>query len=976
VNTKFLPKPAEEALPSHFGRLVRRALGLAGGLVATGAFAQVDYATPYAFTTLAGTPPIAGSDGAGAAAQFNGPSGVATDSNGNIYVADTGDDTIRMITPAGFTTTLAGRVGAAGSADGTGAAARFNAPFALAVDSSGNIYVSDSGNGTIREIIPTVVNGVTAWVVTTLAGTAGQSGSADGPGSVALFGEPGGIAVDGAGNLYVADSYYNTIRKVTPIPIGGVTNWVVTTLAGTPNTDFRFPYYWGGYADGTGAAALFAAPVGVAVDGNGNVYVADKDNCVIRKITPGGVVTTYAGSVQNPGAMDGTTATAGFLFPVGIALDGNGNIYVADTGGAFTVGMFTQQDDCTIRKITPAGIVSTLAGTPGVFGAGYVNGPGATAEFYFPNGVAVDTNGNVYVADSTNDVIRKVTPAGFVSTLAGGRGGAGSSDGAGSAAQFKMPFAVALDGSGNAYVADAGNDTIRKIAPGGYVTTLAGNPGVSGFANGTGAPAQSLFDDPRGVAADAEGNVYVADTGNDVIRKITQGGTVTTLAGTPGVMGSADGGGPSARFNSPRGVAVDGNGNIYVADYGNDTIRMITSGGIVSTLAGTPGVPGASDGIGAAALFFSPSGIAVDRSGNLYVGDSGNEVVRKIAPGGAVSTLAGTARDGDEQYIGYADGTGAAALFEYAYAVAVDAGGNVYVADSSLIRRITPGGVVTTLAGQPTFAGGCANGTGSGAQFSMASGIAVDQNGNVYVADTGNNAIRYGFPNLGFTIQPHSETLNQGSTVVFTAAASDATGYQWELNGNPLTDSPGGTTSNAISGSTGPELMITNATAASAGNYTCIATDSGGTNTSSTANLVVANAANPGSLPNFSGRAFVGTGDNVFIGGFYIVGSTSRSVLIQALGPALAAQGVAETLQHPALSIHDSTGAVIYSNTGWGSSSVLLNAAAAAYAQPVLQPNSADSEVLLTLPPGGYTAEISGADGGTGVALCAIYELP
>jgi sugar lactone lactonase YvrE len=555
-----------------------------------------------------------------------------------------------------------------------------------------------------------------------------------------------------------------------------------------------------------------------------------------------------------------------------------------------------------------------------------------------------------------------------------------------------------LDNSGNVYVADTANDTIRKITPGGSVTTLAGSPGQAGAVNGTGSAA--LFNGPQGVAVDSLGNVYVADTNNCVIRKITPDGVVTTLAGlmdpATNNRGSADGTGPSASFDNPTGLATDSTGNIYVADTWNSLIRMVSPSGVVTTLAGGGIAPAGSylDGTGRAAEFYKPTGLAVDSAGNIYVADSDNNLIRKITPtlvGGVttwvVTTLAG---DYDAGVFGFPnDGTGTSARFLYPSSVAVDQAGNVYVADSGddSIRKVTPAGVVTTLAGGdkgmvtghfPTWdpTPGDADGTGSAVLFDDPVGVAIGALGNIYVADDGNNAIRYGYPNLDFTIQPQSETLNPGSTVVFTAAASDATGYQWELNGNPLTDSPGGTTSNAISGSTGPELMITNATAASAGNYTCIATDSGGTNTSSAANLVVASSANPGSLPNFSGRAFVGTGDNVFIGGFYIVGSTSRSVLIQALGPALAAQGVTETLQHPALSIHDSTGAVIYSNTGWGSSPVLLNAAAAAYAQPVLQPNSADSEILLTLPPGGYTAEISGADGGTGVALCAVYELP
>jgi hypothetical protein len=214
----------------------------------------------------------------------------------------------------------------------------------------------------------------------------------------------------------------------------------------------------------------------------------------------------------------------------------------------------------------------------------------------------------------------------------------------------------------------------------------------------------------------------------------------------------------------------------------------------------------------------------------------------------------------------------------------------------------------------------------------------------------------------------------QTSSLAKTAdlSPSDTSGitYQWQFNGANLADG------NGVSGSGGPQLMVQGANPADTGDYSCVVTDSGIATQSNAAGLLVVSTPNPGYLINISARANVGTGGNILIGGFYVVGSTSRTVLIQALGPALAGEGVSGALQHPALTIHDSTGATIYSNTGWGSSPILLNAAAAAYANPVLQPGSGDSEALLTLPPGGYTAEISGADGGTGVALCAIYQLP
>jgi len=613
---------------------------------------------------LAGNPFGAGSaDGTGTAASFENPTSVATDSAGNIYVADVDNHTIRKVTPAGIVTTLAGTAGVMGSADGTGAAASFRDPGGVATDGADNVYVADSGNNTIRKVTP-------AGVVTTLAGTPGVGGSADGTGAAASFENPHNLATDSAGNVYVADTSNDTIRKITPAG-------VVTTLAGTPGV--------AGFADGTGSAASFNLPTAVAVDSLGNVYVADGLNDTIRKITPGGVVTTLAGTAEVTGSADGTGAAARFYYPGGVATDSAGNVYVADT-----------QND-TIRKINSAGVVTTLAGAAGMMN--FADGTGAAARFNKPAGVTTDTAGNVYVADTLNETIRKVTPNGVVTRLAGTSWAeaTGSADGTGAAARFYYPEGVVTDSAGNVYVADTLNDTIRKITPTAVVTTLAGRTGVSGSSDGTGAAA--LFQSPSGLATDSVGNLYVADYLNATIRKITPGGVVTTVAGMAGTTGSADGSGAAARFYYPFSIALDGAGDIYVADSGNNTIRKITPNGVVTTLAGTAGVKGSADGIGSTASFNIPQGVATDRAGNIYVADAGNNTIRKLTPGGAVTTLAGTAG-----VAGSADGTGAAASFWVPQGLAIDNAGNIYVADrgNNTIRKVAAGGVVTTVAGQPS----------------------------------------------------------------------------------------------------------------------------------------------------------------------------------------------------------------------------------------------------------------------------------
>jgi serine/threonine protein kinase, bacterial len=328
----------------------------------------------------------------------------------------------------------------------------------------------------------------------------------------------------------------------------------------------------------------------------------------------------------------------------------------------------------------PGQIVTTLAGSGTL---GNDDGTGTAASFNYPTGVAVDATGNVYVADTDNHKIRKITPAGIVTTLAGS-GSPGAQDGAGTAATFRSPYGVAVDAGGNVYVADTGNNRIRWIAPGGAVTTFAGS-GSPGSQDGTGAAAS--FRMPTGVAVDASGNVYVSDTDNGKIRKITPGGVVTTLAGS-GAWGSADGAGAAASFKGPYGVAVNGGGDVFVADMFNNTIRKIAAGGVVTTLAGS-GAQGHADGSGTAASFSWPSGVAVGAGGDVYVADLANYRIRKVTPAGGVTTYAGSGAPGN------VNGPASAASFGAPSGVAADASGGLYVTDYAFhtVRKIaSPGG--------------------------------------------------------------------------------------------------------------------------------------------------------------------------------------------------------------------------------------------------------------------------------------------
>ncbi|HWB59978.1 MAG TPA: protease pro-enzyme activation domain-containing protein [Chthoniobacteraceae bacterium] len=422
-------------------------------------------------------------------------------------------------------------------------------------------------------------------------------------------------------------------------------------------------------------------------------------------------------------------------------------------------------------------VVTTLAGQQ--LNPGWEDGSGTNAIFAYPSGAAIDSSGNVYIADFLNDVIRKVTPSGLTSSPYGQPEVTGSANGSGTNATFNTPNSVAIDTSGNIYVADSSNSTIRKITTSGSVSLLAGKPGRTGTTNGSGTAAR--FNNPQGVAVDGAGNVYVADTGNNLIRKITASGSVSTLAGVSGTLGWKDGSAASALFNNPISVAADSAGNVYVADENNYVVREISTSGTVSTPYGQGGVIGSADGIGTGALFNSPTGLFIDGSNNIYVADC--QV--PLAPASQVP-------------------------------------GN------TTIRRINTSGVVSTIAGTPGTTG-TNDGTGPAAQFDSPQFAAVGATGIVYICDTYNQTIRAGgLAPLIFTVAgTQTVTAGQPATFTISVEGSGSVTYQWYYSGS------------AIASATGATYTIPSASGSNAGNYTVVATDPYGSGTSGAYTLTV-----------------------------------------------------------------------------------------------------------------------------------------
>ena len=644
----------------------------------------------------------------------------------------------------------------------------------LQTDSNGNIIFADTNNHVVSRL-----NADGTLTVLAGNGIAGFSGEG-GPARSASLRYPSDAVMDKAGNLYIYDSFNLRIRRVTPDGVistyagtgargytgdGGPALQAQIELAGKMAVDATGTLYFTDGVDsvvrritpdgtistyaGNGQLATVAnngnngpatkAELGLSggaltIDNAGNVYVAEDVTNQIRKITPDDTIVPVAGSGK-AGLMNGAAMSAEFSTPYGLSIDSGGNLYIADV------------DNGVVRKMSPAGVVSTVAGTP-VFNFSGDGGPALLAAFRFPEGATIGGDGNLYIEDTGNFRIRQVSADGTIRSVAGNGQFEATPDGTPAANSTLVgPNFLSFDPSGRLLIADSGDYTVRRINSDGTIQTIAGT-GVEGVGDGYvltyGQPGnQTLIGTARQAVADAQGNIYVSDDYAGVVYKITPDGILNVFAGEVGVyqFGGDNVPATSSSFITPQGLALDQNGNLYISDPDDNRIRKVSTTGIITTFAGT-GTAGFSGDGGPAtqAMLYFPQGIAFDSKGDLIIADRVNNRLRMVTPDGTISTIAG---DGTRSSTGNG-GTASAAGLNQPFAVATDTTGDIFLIETGgkTVRQINPGGIITAVAGNGQTGFGGDGGPAIQATLGDADGLAVDSTGNLYIADFDNNRVR------------------------------------------------------------------------------------------------------------------------------------------------------------------------------------------------------------------------------------------
>jgi YD repeat-containing protein len=655
-----------------------------------------------------GTAGAAGDGGPASLAELNRPRSLSFAPDGSLYIADTANHRIRKIDPSGIIGTVAGTGTSGQSGDGGPAAeAQLNSPEVVRVDSSGGLYIADTGSSRVRRIDP-------AGVISTVAGTGTAGFGGDGaPAIAAQLSRPKGLALGADGTLYISDTENHRIRAVNG-------QGTISTVAGTG--------VWGYGGDGGAAtAAWLGLPRGIDLGADGSLYIADSSNVRVRKVSGEGTISTVAGTGLKAyyGYGDGGAATAARMrIPASVTVLADGTFYISDP------------EDGRIRQVSPAGIITTAAGNS-EYRFGGDDGPALSASFNFPQGMAVGPDGSVYIADTWNNCVRRVSPDGVVTRFAGSLfpEGMGGDGGPATESPLYLPHGLALAGDGSLYITESGGDRVRRVDPNGVITTVAGT-GVRGYSGDGGPATEARLNRPNGIVLGPDGSIYFIDESNVRVRKVDPEGIITTVAGT-GVEGFHGDGGEAteAQMRWPYGLAMGPDGSLFVAELWNSCVRRISPEGIITTVAGNfngDGWPASEAPIG------SGGALAVGPDGSIYLPTQGR--VRRIGPDGIIRTVAG---NGNTQPLGSGGPATAAGLFSPA-AVTVGADGAFYVAASSSSRvyRIDAQGIITSIAGTGSFGFSGDGGPASSAQLSFPKGLALGADGSLFIADQSNNRVR------------------------------------------------------------------------------------------------------------------------------------------------------------------------------------------------------------------------------------------
>jgi hypothetical protein len=701
-----------------------------------------------------GTYGSGGDGGPATSAQLSYAAGVAADGAGDLFIADQFNQEIREVNTGGSISTVAGdRIAGYSGNGGPATSAELDYPAGVAVDAAGDLFIADTHNQVIREVLH--ANGEILTVAGN--GTAGYSGDGGKATSAELF-DPAGVAVDGAGDVFIADSYNSVVRKVN-------TSGIISTIAGTGLAGYS--------GDGKLATkAELNTPTGVAVDRAGDLFIADQYNNVVREVNTSGIITTVAGTGSHGYSGDGGPATKAQLFdPIGLMLDSAGDLFIADSGN-YAVRQVTVpatvvvSPDPTMTAVT-ASTSSAAYGQTVTFTARVsANSPGSgtptgTVTFYdgkSPLGTKKLSGGtasltatltlvseHIITASYSGDANFAASATGNIVTVAGtGSHGYSGDHGSATSARLYLTTGVAVDAAGDLFIADSDNNVIREVSTSGIITTVAGNYTLGGGYSGNGGPATSArLYEPSGVAVNAAGDLFIADSGNNVVREVNTSGIISTVAGT-GIAGYSGNGGKatSAELDDPTGVAVNASGDLFIADTYNNVIREVNPSGIIITVAGT-GTAGYSGNGGPAikAELHDPCSVAVDSSGDMFIADSGNNVVREvIQPTGKILTVAGTG------IMGYSGNGGKAtnAKLDFPAGVAVDSSGDLFIADTgnSVVREVNSGGIIGTIAGNGTFGHSGDGGPATSAQLFNPIGLMLDPVGDLFIADSANNVVR------------------------------------------------------------------------------------------------------------------------------------------------------------------------------------------------------------------------------------------